>query len=362
MRVSFSDSRGPARRLMALLFALTLAALLVLPAHAQTQDQAAETSPLASPIDEEEESETSITPAAERLRRRVEIGISDQKADLFSDPRFEELGLRNARLTISWDVLHRSWEVEELDHWLKEAREAGVKPLLTIGHSRAKRRLLPSPRRLRLEFRRLRKRYPSVDTYATWNEANHCGEPTCHRPKLAALYYRALRRECPRCTIIAPELLDLPNAVGWVKAFRRKLGFTPKRWGLHNYIEINRFRTTRLRRLLRALPGADIWLTETGGLVRRDNNSKTDIPEGSVHAGEVTRFIFDRLLPALPRIKAVYLYHWNAGPRDTTWDSGLINSRGGERAAFYVLRRVLAQGSRPDLNYRSPRRSRARKR
>lgn len=301
------------------------------------------------------------TPAGAALRRRVTIGIGDQKLDMFSDARLGELGIRHARLTISWDVLHHDFEVDELDRWLAAAKDAGVKPLLTIGHSRTDRRSLPSPQRMRLEFRRLRRRYPWVTTYATWNEANHCGEPTCHHPRLAARYYRQLRRECPSCTILAPELLDLPNAVSWAKEFCRKLGFTPKRWGLHNYIEVNRFRTTRLRRLLRALPRAEFWLTETGGLVRRDNGSKTDIPEGSVHAGEVTRFIFDHLLARYRRIKAVYVYHWNASTSDTTWDSGLINVLGQDRVSFRVLRRVLTSGSRPRLSYRSSKRSHARR-
>ena len=106
----------------------------------------------------------------------------------------------------------------------------------------------------------------------------------------------------------------MPNAVAWVRDFRRHLGYNPRRWGLHNYLEANRFKTTRLRALMRAMPRSDVWLTETGGLVRRNNGSTTDIPEGARHAGEVTRFLFDRVLPSNPQIKAVYLYHWNAGP------------------------------------------------
>lgn len=338
-----------ARWLVALLPVIAVAAVLALPSR-EPRVQLAPTSMTTT--------EPQITPAAAKLRRKVQIGISDQKADMFTDERFGELGVRYARLAISWDALRVSWQVEELDTWLAAARAAGITPLLSIGHSRTKRRSLPKPVQLRREFRHLRERYPWVTTYATWNEANHCGEPTCHRPQLVAAYYRQLRRECPSCTILAPELLDAPNAVPWIKAFRRKLGFTPGLWGLHNYIEANRFHMARLRKVLRALPGADIWLTETGGLVRRDNGSATKIPEGSIHAGEVTRFIFDRVLPANPRIKAVYLYHWNAGPRDTTWDSGLINVHGQERSSFRVLQRVLTSGSRPRMSYRSGSRKR----
>jgi hypothetical protein len=207
---------------------------------------------------------------------------------------------------------------------------------------------------LTFEFRKLRERYPWVKTYATWNEANHCGEPVCHRAPLVASYYHALRRECPQCTILGPEILDTPTAVAYIKAFRKKLGYSPKRWGLHNYLEANRFKMTRLRQIINAMAGADVWLTETGGLVRRDNGSTTDIPEGATHAAQVTRFLFDRILPQNPRVKAVYLYHWNAGPLDTTWDSGLITPNGRERTALYVLRRVLASGLRPLASSRLP--------
>lgn len=284
----------------------------------------------------------------------IRVGIGDQKPDMFTDPRFADMGIRHARLAIGWDALTSPWQVEQLDAWLAGARALGVQPLISFGHSRTTRRLTPTPERLRYEFRRLRQRYPWVRTFATWNEANHCGEPLCHRAKLAAAYYRALRKECPSCTLLAPEILDMPNAVRWVRDFRRALGYNPRRWGLHNYLEANRFKMTRLRALLRAMPRSEVWLTETGGLVRRDNGSTTDIPEGARHAGEVTRFLFDRVLPSNPQIKAVYLYHWNAGPADTTWDSGLITPAGRERVALFVLRRVLTFGLRPDASFRSP--------
>ena len=46
--------------------------------------------------------------------------------------------------------------------------------------------------------------------------------------------------------------------------------------------------------------------------MRRDNSSTTDIPEGARHAGEVTRFIFDDVVPRNPQITRVYIYHWNS--------------------------------------------------
>ena len=283
----------------------------------------------------------------------VEVGIADQKADMFADPRFGTLGITRARLAIGWDALTKSRDVAEIDAWLLGAQAAGVEPLISFMHSRSQRRKVPTPERLKYEFRRFRQLWPWVTTFATWNEANHCGEPLCHRPRLAAAYYRALRRECPSCTILAPEVLDMPNMRSWVRAFNRKLGFSPKIWGLHNYVEANRFKMRRLRQLLRAAPRSQVWLTETGGLVRRDNGSRTKIPEGPRHAGEVTRYIFDRILPRNPRVTRVYLYHWNSGSARDTWDSALITPGGNERSALYVLARVLRFGLRPGASFRS---------
>lgn len=286
----------------------------------------------------------------------VQIGIADQKPNMFVDSRFAKLGIRYARLAVGWDVLSNRRSAAELELWLSHALATGVEPLISFMHSRgSNRRALPSPLRMRREFRRLRKLYPWVTTYATWNEANHCGEPLCHRPKTAAAYYRELRRACPSCTILAPEVLDMPNMAKWVRQFARHLGFMPRRWGLHNYVEANRFRTSRLRQLVRATRGAEIWLTEVGGLVRRDNNSRTRIPEGPRHAGHVTRFIFDELVPRNPEIARVYLYHWNSTSKRDTWDSALITPGGRERTAFRVLARVLRSGPRPLGSFRKPR-------
>jgi polysaccharide biosynthesis protein PslG len=275
------------------------------------------------------------------------IGIADQKRDMFTDPRFGELGLKQARLAVSWDALHHPWQTAQLDAWMNGARAHGIDPLITFDHSRVTSYSLPSPKRLRLEFRAFRARYPWATTFATWNETNHCGEKVCHRAGLVASYYRALRRECPTCTILAAEVIDLPSMRSWVRSFRRHLGYMPRLWGLHNYVEANRFKTTRLRQMLKLMGRTGkLWLTEVGGVVRRSNNSATDLPEGTRHAARVTRFIFDRVVKRNRQIRRVYYYHWNAGPPSTTWDSGLITYGGHERGAFWVLRRVMLRGLR----------------
>jgi hypothetical protein len=270
------------------------------------------------------------------------VGIADNKPDMFSDPRFTGAGIRFARLSVGWDALSSPWQVAELDAWLGAARAANVQPLISFGHSRTDRRSLPTPERFLFEFRRFRARYPWVTEFAAWNEANHCGEPTCHRPRLVAAYYRKLRRECPGCHILAAEVLDTPNMVRWVRAFRRAAHEEPRYWGLHNYLDANRRRTRGTRRLLRAVKGL-VWFTETGGIVARHNRHKVTFPESARHAAVATRFVFRRLVPLSRRATRVYIYQWNAGPPPATWDSGLIGPTGRVRPAYRVLTRALAR-------------------
>jgi hypothetical protein len=268
------------------------------------------------------------------------VGIADNKADMFFDPRFASSGVTHARISVGWDALSSPWQTEQLDQWLNAARNERVDALVSFGHSRTDRRSLPTPERFLYEFRRFRARYPWVKEYATWNEANHCGEPTCHRPALVAAYYRNLRRECPDCSILAAEVLDMPNMVSWVHAFRRAAHQEPRYWGLHNYIDANRARTTGTRRMLKAVKG-QVWFTETGGIVRRTNPHKVTFPESTKHAATATRFLFRKLVPLSRRVTRVYIYHWNADATPTTWDSALIGPTGGVRPAYNVVAHVL---------------------
>jgi hypothetical protein len=270
------------------------------------------------------------------------VGIADNKTDMFFDPRFASSGVGQARISVGWDALSSPWQTQQLDEWLTAAHNANVEALVSFGHSRTDRRSLPTPERFLFEFRRFRARYPWVQEFATWNEANHCGEPTCHRPQLVAAYYRGIRRECPRCRILAAEVLDMPNMVSWVRSFRRAARQEPRYWGLHNYIDANRARTTGTRRMLKAVKG-QVWFTETGGIVRRTNRHKVTFPESAKHAATATSFLFRKLVPLSRRVTRVYIYHWNADATPTTWDSALIGPTGRVRPAYKVVQRVLNQ-------------------
>ncbi len=267
------------------------------------------------------------------------VGIGEQHTPMFGDPRFKALSIRYARLSIGWNALESRSESRAIATWLRDARADGVHPLVSFEHSWLPHRhhQLPSASQFAHQFRTLHARYPWITDFAVWNEANYCGQPTCHSPGLVAAYYTRARAICPSCNVLPSELLDVPGMVTWVDEVRRSLGYEPGIWGLHNYIGANRLSTASTRALLSATH-AQIWFTETGGVVARHNHSRHDFPESAAHAGQVTSFVFNRLVPLSARIRRVYLYQWNAGDnRREPWDSGLIGPHGTARPAFWVL-------------------------
>jgi hypothetical protein len=288
--------------------------------------------------------------SADAARPPLVVGIADQKPEMFTDPLFTGLELSDARVAIAWNALHVGWQRRELDAWMAAAHAAGVRPLVTFDHARStserKRKQLPRPEQLAHELRMLRRRYPFVRQFASWNEANYCGEKTCHRPELVAAYYRALKLACPSCKILAAELLDEPGMTAWVKAFIHKAKLQPKYWGLHNYLDANYLRTSGTRALLRATKG-EIWFTETGGIVKRRNVSRVRFTESTKHAATATRWVFNKLVALnRRRITHVYLFHWNPATAHDSWDSGLVNLHDRPRPAYRVLKRFLAAQAR----------------
>jgi hypothetical protein len=277
-------------------------------------------------------------------RARVLVGIGDQKPAMFTDPRFRWLGVRRARIVVSWDVQRSAVERRWVAGWLGAARAARVEPLVAFGHawSGNRRKYLPGVNEFRAAFERFRRAYPWVHEYTAWNEANHCSQPTCHRPEMAAAYYDVVRHACAQCTVVAADVLDQRNMAGWIRAFTRAAKHAPKLWGLHNYLDANRLRTSGTRHLLRVVRG-QVWVTETGGLVRRNHyRAQIAFPESAAHAARVTSFVL-KVADSEPRIRRVYFYQWNADSLFQAWDSGFIDPFGRHRAAFNVLARFVGR-------------------
>jgi hypothetical protein len=274
--------------------------------------------------------------AADATIRLSDVGIADQKADMFSDARFAQLGIKRARIDVAYDVLLDANQTAVLDQWMNAAHAAGVQVLVTFDRSRrpGRKRFRPDTYSLVKQFNRLRARYPFVKEWVTWNEPNL--SQTASR---TARQWLALKKACRTCTIVAADLVDRPNLARWAKLFVKTAHQQPKVWGLHNYADANQYKPRATKALLKAVKGK-VWLTETGGVVKRRNGSSVKYSgESLTHAAKAISYIFTKLVRLSPRIQRVYVFHWNG--RNASWDSALISPNGNARPAFAVLANLL---------------------
>ncbi len=273
------------------------------------------------------------------------VGIGEQNPEIFGSPYFTALGVKHVRVITAWDSLRHRWSRKLLDTYMGAAKASGTQVLLGFGHARSAkrsvRRRVPGVKEFTKEFLKYKKRYPWVKDWLTWNEANHCGEPTCHMPRRVARFYNNIRHNCFGCNVVGGDVLDTPTMTPWIKAFRRTARDDKQIWGLHNYIDANRFRTSGTRELLKAAPNGQIWFTETGGLVVRRNRSRIAFPGNKKHAAKATKQVF-KLARLSPRVRRIYIYHWQPSTLPLpSWDSALVDPRGKPRPAYKVVKSFI---------------------
>jgi hypothetical protein len=268
------------------------------------------------------------------------LGIADQKPQTFSDPLFRRLGVARSRLNTPWNSIFT--EPARLDQWLQAARAAGVEPLVAFEHARgdacpAQPCSLPGVAEYTRAVRAFHGRYPWVHLLQPWNEANSATQPTGKHPERAAAYYQVVRKVCPGCIITAADVLDSGNLERWLGRFKAALHGTPTPlWGLHNYSDSNRFRTTGTKRMLASV-GGEIWLTEAGGIVSfMTADGRTALPYDEQRAARSIRFLFS-LARLSPRITRIYVYQWKIDFPGNRFDAGLVGPDGKPRPSLQVL-------------------------
>jgi hypothetical protein len=268
------------------------------------------------------------------------LAIADQKPETFADPLFRRLGVARSRLNTPWNSIFT--EPARLDAWLQAARAAGVEPLVAFEHARGSACptapcSLPSVAAYSKAVTAFHQRYPWVHLLQPWNEANSATQPTGTHPERAAAYYQQVRRICPGCTITAADVLDGSNLDRWLGRFRAALHGTPTPlWGLHNYSDTNRFRTTGTKRMLSAVPG-EIWMTEAGGIVSFVTaDGRTALSDDEQRAARAIRFLFT-LADLSRRITRIYVYQWKIDFPGNRFDAGLVRPDGQPRPSLRVL-------------------------
>jgi hypothetical protein len=274
---------------------------------------------------------------------KVPIGISEQNASMFSDPLFAPLGVKYARYVTPWNAAATpgTYAADQLDKWITAARAAGVSPLISFEHLGTENCphdpcVLPSKAAYRAAFTAFHAKYPDVVSISPWNEANHPSQPTYAKPQVAAQYYEIVKSVCPSCEVVAADVLDMTNMEKWLTAFV-KAAPEARLWGMHNYGDANRFRTSGLATYLKVTKGT-VWLTETGAITSFTTTAGVvSFKKSDARAAKAMNYLLGTLVPSSSRIKRVYIYNWGSDPTNR-WDSGLLDNTGKARKIYGIVK------------------------
>jgi hypothetical protein len=264
-------------------------------------------------------------------RIRALTGISEQGAGFMSDPLFKAIDITHVRLMVPWDA---GLQTGYWDAWLQTAHAAGYDVLIALEHDARSQCPdqpchAPSPSVYARALRALLKRYPWIRELQPWNEPNHQSQPTFRAPRLAAAYYNAARRVCPRCLLVAGGMLDDPFLRSYVTRYVEALRSKPSVWGLNDYYDATYFQTDGMDTML-ALTRGSLWLTETGGLV-----AHLLLPYDPQRAAASIRWLYTSAAKR-PRIGRIYMYQWRSVP-GVDFDAGLLNADGSPRPSYRVI-------------------------
>jgi hypothetical protein len=286
------------------------------------------------------------------------VGIADQSAAMFDNKNFQALKVKRIRYLVAFDWYKQRWQREEVDAFMNRAETAGADVLVHFTakrgcynrgrYSKRKSCRAPSVRKYKSAFKRFRRAYPWVKTYGSWNEGNHVSQPTFKKPRRAAKYFLAARKLCRSCKIVAADVLDQKNMTRWLRKFMRFDKGKARIWGLHNYGDVNRKRSSGTREMLRVAPG-EVWLTETGGILKFGRQ----YPRSQRRQARATKYMFrlvdryDRRRSGMRgRVTRLYNYQWTGAKRSARFDAGLVNPNGTQRKAYRKFKKFAAKYKR----------------
>jgi hypothetical protein len=274
-------------------------------------------------------------------------GIGDNNPSMFASPAYTALHTKITRYVAAYNIVESPADLAVFRAWVKAAEASGIQPLIAFYHARGRAGThQPSLAGYTKEIKKFIKLFPEIKNYTPWNEANRgnvvvSGGASFHSPsaKLSAQYYLALRSACSRCTIVGLDVLDgqkIGPTISYIKSFQRYAkGHLPTIWGLHNYSDTNRYRSTGTKAVLAAVKG-QVWLTETGGLVQFGGA----FPYSLSRASKALTYMF-KLAGSNSRIARLYIYNWFGGDRSTRFDAGLVDAAGLPRPGYFVVRKKL---------------------
>jgi hypothetical protein len=291
-----------------------------------------------------------VVPAAEAKYR---VGLSEQSSAMFDSARWQSLKLKRVRYMVPWDWTQSAAERDAVAAFMNRARAANQQVLVTFTasrgcwngtrYSKSAKCKAPSAAAYRASFRAFDDQFPWVKTYSAWNEVNHKSQPTYNKPKLALRYYDVLRKAAGgrKFKVMAADVLDTSNMRSYLRKFLRGAKGKPRLWGLHNYQDVNRRTSADTRLMLATVPG-QVWLTETGGIVKFEG-----FKFSTKRAANRTKWMFkladrydSRQVGLLSKITQLYVFKWFGEPPGARFDAGLVSAAGTPRKAYPVFRKT----------------------
>jgi hypothetical protein len=287
----------------------------------------------------------------------VTVGIAENNPQMFSDPLFTQLGVKQARVVVSWNAVsrHGDDEIDRVSQYLYAAQAAGVTPLVTFEHARGDATIcnrrknrkkiqckLPTAKQYTAALKKFHALFPFVKNVVPWNEINHFTQPTAKNPKAAAKFTTIARKVFKGGTVVVADILDAADntrakrptfrsATKYIKRFRKAYKGPRKVCGVHNYSDINRFRSTGTKAVIKALGCKQIWLTEAGGIYKFTGFKKSEKRQL-----KATKYMF-KLAKRIKKVKRLYVYTWFGGVT-SRFDAGLV-AKGKARKAYAEVRK-----------------------
>jgi hypothetical protein len=280
-------------------------------------------------------------------------GIGDEQTEMFGDPNWQRLHTKIARYIAPYDAVVHPYSLSQARAWIHDAEVEHQQVLIAFYHSEYSPTGMPSLALYQRDVQKFMKIFPHVRQYEPWNEANRgnilhvLASPTAVQ---SAQYYQVVKRACHSCTVVGLDILDQQNVsptLEYIAEFKREISrlrtIMPSIWGLHNYSDTNRNSTLRTRAVLAAVPG-DVWLTETGGVVKFGGAFPNVRGSGLRRAAGALSFMFN-IAGTQSRIKRLYIYDWHGGTGSTRFDAGLTDAHYRPRPGYLVVcRRLRAAG------------------
>jgi hypothetical protein len=276
-------------------------------------------------------------------------GVGDEQAEMFGNPLWQQLRTRIVRYIAPYDAVEHGDSLARARAWIQAAEAQHQQVLVAFYHSEHTPTRLPSVASYKHAVQKFIKKFPYVKQYQAWDEANRGQVPGAFASPSAyatASYYQALLRVCTHCTVIGLDVLDAAKigpTLQYIAEFKSAIGklstVMPKIWGLHNYSDINRHESWRTRELARAM-GGQVWLTETGGIVKFGGAFPNSHGSGLYRAASVLKYMFG-VAASDSRIKRLYIYDWTGGNANTRFDAGLTDNHHRPRSGYVVVCKQL---------------------